>query len=131
LEARARREVHRQVGNIVVEARKYSGLAVDTLVAIAKDGQTDSSRLNAAVELLNRGYGRPAQSLDLHLSADAITKRLSDMTDAELAALEARMIAAAAPIVLEATAEVSDGAGELPDGDTDAEQGSDASVDDE
>jgi hypothetical protein len=46
------------------------------------------------VKLLNRGYGRPAQSLDLHLSADAITKRLSDMTDAELAALEARMIAA-------------------------------------
>jgi hypothetical protein len=34
------------------------------------------------------------------------------MTDAELAALEARMIAAA-PIVLEATAEVSDDAGEL------------------
>ena len=38
------------------------------------------------------------------------------MTDAELAALEARIIAAA-PIVLEATAEVSDDAGELPDGD--------------
>jgi len=37
--------------------------------------------------------------LDLHLSADAITKRLSDMTDAELAALEQRMIAAA-PIVI-------------------------------
>jgi hypothetical protein len=89
---------------------------VDTLVAFAKDGQTDNSRFSAAVELLNRGYGRPAQSLDLHLSADAITKRLSDMTDAELAALEQRMIAAA-PIVLDATAEVSDDAGELPDGD--------------
>jgi hypothetical protein len=62
LEARARREVYRQVGNMMVEARKFSGLAVDTLVAIAKDGQTDNSRLNAAVELLNRGYGRPAQS---------------------------------------------------------------------
>jgi hypothetical protein len=48
--------------------------------------------------------------------ADAITKRLSDMTDAELATLEARMIAAA-PIVLEATAEVSDDAGELADDD--------------
>jgi len=68
---------------------------------------------------LDRGYGRPAQSVDLHLSTEAITKRLSDMTDAELAALEARMIAAA-PIVLEATAEVSDDAGELPD--VDAEQ---------
>ena len=59
---------------------------------------------------------------DLHLSADAITKRLSDMTDAELAALEARMIAAA-PIVLEATAEVSDDAGELPDGDVEQDDG--------
>jgi hypothetical protein len=48
----------------------------------------------------------------LHLSADAITKRLSDMTDAELAALESRMIAAA-PIVLETTADVSDDAGDV------------------
>jgi glycerate-2-kinase len=91
-------------------------LAIDTLVELTKDNHTDSTRFAAATALLDRGYGRPAQSLDLHLSADAITKRLSDMTDAELAALEARMIAAA-PIVLEATAEVSDGAGELPDGD--------------
>jgi hypothetical protein len=39
----------------------------------------------------------------------------------QLAALEQRMIAAA-PIVLEATAEVLDVAGELADGDTDAGQ---------
>ena len=83
-----------------------------------------------ATALLDRGYGRPAQSLDLHLSADAITKRLSDMTDAELAALEARMIAAA-PIVLEATAEVADDAGELPDGEQDGDDCDDECVDDE
>ena len=100
----------RTVGNLVIEARKFSGLAVDTLVELTKDNHADSTRFAAATALLDRGYGRPAQSLDLHLSADAITKRLSDMTDAELAALEARMIAAA-PIVLEATAEVSDDAG--------------------
>jgi hypothetical protein len=97
----------RTVGNLVIEARKFSGLAVDTLVELTKDTHTDSTRFSAATALLDRGYGGPAQSLDLHLSADAITKRLSDMTDAELAALEQRMIAAA-PIVLEATAEVSD-----------------------
>ena len=62
-------------------------------------------------------------------AADAITKRLSDMTDAELAALEARMIAAA-PIVVEATAEVSDDADGLADGDTDAEQDGDDCADD-
>jgi hypothetical protein len=101
---------------VVVEARKYSALAIDTLVELTKDNHTDSTRFAAAAALLDRGYGRPAQSLDLHLSADAITKRLSDMTDAELAALEQRMIAAT-PIVLEATAEVLDDARELPDGD--------------
>jgi hypothetical protein len=106
----------RTVGNLVVEARKFSGLAVDTLVVLTKDNHADSTRYAAATALLDRGYGRPAQSLDLHLSADAITKRLSDMTDAELAALEQRMIAAA-PVVIEATAEASDDAGELPDGD--------------
>jgi hypothetical protein len=88
-------------------------LALDPLVELTKDNYAPSTRFNAATVLLDRGYGRPAQSLDLHLSADAITKRLSDMSDAELATLEQRMIAAA-PIVLEATAEVSDDAGELP-----------------
>src|SRR4029077_15648724 len=96
----------RPIPNLVVEARKYSALAVDTLVELTKDNHADSTRYNAATALLDRGDGRPAQSLDLHLSADAITKRLSDMTDAELAALEQRMIAAA-PIVIE-HAEVSD-----------------------
>ena len=97
------------IPNLVIEARKFSALAVDTLVELTKDNYPGSTRFAAATALLDRGYGRPAQSLDLHLSADAITKRLSDMTDAELAALEQRMIAAA-PIVLEATAEVSDDA---------------------
>jgi hypothetical protein len=106
----------RFIPNVLVEARKYSALAIDTLVELTKDNHTDSTRFAAAAALLDRGYGRPAQSLDLHLSADAITKRLSDMTDAELAALEQRMIAAT-PIVLEATAEVLDDARELPDGD--------------
>ena len=118
----------RSISNVVIEARKFSGLAVDTLVELTKDNHTDSTRFAAATALLDRGYGRPAQSLDLHLSADAITKRLSDMTDTELAALEARMIAAA-PIVLEATADVLDDAGGLADGHTDAAQDGDGCAD--
>ena len=114
----------RTVGNLVVEARKFSGLAVDTLVDLTKDNHADSTRFAAATALLDRGYGRPAQSLDLHLSADAITKRLSDMSDAELAALEQRMIAAA-PIVLEHADEPQ------ADGDTDAAQDGDGCADDE
>ena len=104
----------RTVGNLVIEARKFSCLAVDTLVDLTKDNHADSTRFAAATALLDRGYGRPAQSLDLHLSADAITKRLSDMTDAELAALEARMLAPT-PIVLEATADADNAEGEQSD----------------
>ena len=78
----------RTVGNLVTEARKFSGLAIDTLVELTKDNHTDLTRFAAATALLDRGYGRPAQSLDLHLSADVIMNRLSDMSDAELAALE-------------------------------------------
>jgi hypothetical protein len=65
-------------------------LAIGTLVELTKTKYSSSTRFGAATALLDRVYGRPAQSLDLHLSADAITKRLSDMTDAELANLEAR-----------------------------------------
>ena len=85
-----------QLGDRGPQARKFSGLAVDTLVELTKDNHADLTRFAAAAALLDRGYGRPAQSLDLHLSADAITKRLSDMTD-ELAALEQRMIAIRRP----------------------------------
>jgi hypothetical protein len=109
----------------VIEARRFSGLAVDTLVELTKDTHTDSTRFAAAAALLDRGYGRPAQSLDLHLSADAITKRLSDMTDAELAALEQRMITIPGSLTLEHVDEPQ------ADGDTDAGQDGDGCVDDE
>ena len=52
----------------------------------------------------------------MHLSADAITKRLSDMTDAELAALEQRMITIPGSLALEHVDELQ------ANGDTDAEQ---------
>ena len=91
----------RPIPNLVIEARRFSGLAIDTLVELTKTKYPSSTRYTAATALLDRGYGRPAQSLDLHLSADAITKRLSDMTDAELVALEARMITLPATVALE------------------------------
>jgi hypothetical protein len=100
-------------------------LAIDTLVELTKTKYPSSIRYTAATALLDRGYGRPAQSVDLHLSADAITKRLSDMTDAELAALEARMITLPGSLALEHADEPQ------ANGDTDAAQDGDGCVDDE
>ena len=56
--------------------------------------------------------------------ADAITKRLSDMTDAELVALEARMITIPGSLALEHVDEPQ------ADGDTDAGQDGDGCADD-
>ena len=99
----------------MVEARKYSALAVDTLVELTKDNYAASTRYSAATALLDRGYGRPAKSASASFGR-CDNQTAQRMTDAELAALEQRMIAAA-PIVLEATAEASDNSGELPDDD--------------
>jgi pimeloyl-ACP methyl ester carboxylesterase len=74
-----------------------------------------------------RGYGE-RESVDLknyQVTADAITKRLSDMTDAELATLEARMITIPATLALEHVDEP------LADGDTNVEQDGDGCADDE
>ena len=55
----------RAVANLAFEARKYSQLAVKTIVEICKSGETEALRLAAANSLLDRGYGRPTQSIDL------------------------------------------------------------------
>jgi hypothetical protein len=47
----------RAVGNLVMEARKFSGLAIDTLVELMKGTHTDSTRFKAATALLDRGFG--------------------------------------------------------------------------
>jgi hypothetical protein len=88
---------------------------VDTLVAFAKDGQTDNSRFSAAVELLSPSAISGSASFG---RCDNETAQRHDRRRA--AALEQRMIAAA-PVVIEATAEVSDDAGELPDGEQDGD----------
>jgi hypothetical protein len=47
-------------------ARKYTEDAITTLATIMKDkGAPASARIRAATELLNRGYGRPPQSIEV------------------------------------------------------------------
>jgi hypothetical protein len=61
-----------------------------TLAHVAQKGKNESARITAASMLLDRGYGRPAQSIEMKMLLD---KRISELTDAELAALEARLAA--------------------------------------
>jgi len=48
-------------------ARGYTEVAVRTLGGIAKDGESESARVSAAAQLLDRGWGRPNQP---HTGAD-------------------------------------------------------------
>jgi chemotaxis receptor (MCP) glutamine deamidase CheD len=72
------------------EARKYASLALDVIVEICKKG-VERNRLAAAALLLDRGYGKPLQSLDLL----AVGKKLSELSPDELESVEARLISAA------------------------------------
>jgi hypothetical protein len=78
---------HRHIGDLSREARRYAHLAVSTLVRICKKGM-ERNQLVAARELLDRGYGRPLQMIDVSL----LRKKLTELSPDELEALEARLL---------------------------------------
>lgn len=52
-------------------ARAYTRLAVDTLATIVQsDEASDSNKITASTELLNRGWGKPAQALEVSRGHD-------------------------------------------------------------
>lgn len=46
-------------------ARTHTEVALNALVAVASGGESESARVGAAVALLDRGYGRPRQAVEL------------------------------------------------------------------
>jgi hypothetical protein len=77
------------IGDLSREARRYAQLALSTLVKICRQGM-ERNRLVAAREILDRGFGRPLQMID----ALMMTKKLTELSPDELAALEARLLTA-------------------------------------
>lgn len=62
--------------------RAVSGAAVDVLTSILADrGAKDSDRIRAAEVLLDRGYGKPAQSVDVSGSAVPQVVIVGDVPD--------------------------------------------------
>ncbi len=79
------------ISDLSREARRYSHLALKTLVEICKTG-LERNKLVAANAILDRGFGRPLQSLDVL----GLGKKLSELSDDELRAVEARLMSNAA-----------------------------------
>src|SRR5262249_16347587 len=64
---------YRKIADLSAEARNYASLALDVLAEIVEKGN-NRDRLTAARELLDRGFGRPIQAVDMIL----IGKKLSE-----------------------------------------------------
>jgi hypothetical protein len=73
---------------IAIEARKHGLAMVAVLNSIARKGKSEQARIAAATALLDRGYGKPAQSVELNFHASLLQKKLLEMTPDELRVLE-------------------------------------------
>jgi hypothetical protein len=82
----------KSIASLTIESRKYAFDAIRTLARITKSGRSETARIAAAVALLDRGFGRPSQSVEMNLTADMVSKRISELSDRELTMLEQRMI---------------------------------------
>lgn len=69
-----------EIKNLEFAAREHTGLALDTLVLICKSSkQPGAARVSAAKELLDRGWGKAKQSVDL-----SGTLNVTDFNDGQL-----------------------------------------------
>ncbi|MGP1614730.1 MAG: hypothetical protein ACTS5Y_06695 [Pollutimonas bauzanensis] len=75
-------------GEIRDIARQHTDTAINTLVAIMNDAAaTSSARVGAATALLDRGWGRPAQTIEATITpgVNAMDSALDDMASELLA----------------------------------------------
>lgn len=78
---------------IEAAAKEHAGDALKALVAVAKSGSTESSRVAAAIAILDRGYGRPRQAIQ-HSGAMAVAAGVMLVPAAQDADSWAREVAA-------------------------------------
>lgn len=73
-------------------ARQHGPDAIRRLASLMEKGESDHVRLNAAVALLDRGYGKPAQTVNSNVTRTDVRQ----LSDEELASALARVEAALA-----------------------------------
>ena len=65
-------------------ARQHTEEAINTLLAICKDGTSEAARVAAASAILDRAYGKPTQTVNTN-----VRRSIINLTDEELAAIAA------------------------------------------
>ncbi len=54
----------RERNDIADQAKDYADVALQALVGIVRQGMSEAARVTAATALLDRGYGKPRQSVE-------------------------------------------------------------------
>ena len=65
-------------------ARSHTRLAINTLAGIARHGESEPARVSAAVALLERGWGKAQQNVEVDATFNVIVRRLVDESDQRL-----------------------------------------------
>jgi hypothetical protein len=81
----------KELRDVVELARTHSPDAIDTLASVMVDAKTPpAARVAAATALLDRGWGKPGQGLEISgaLDVTAFKAGLANLSDRELAELE-------------------------------------------
>ena len=85
---------------MISNPRENAPLAIQTLVDVATNGKTESSRVAASAQILGRAYGKPTQQV----AVDPFEGRtVRDMSDEEL-----RIVAAGAVVYRDRVEDESD-----------------------
>lgn len=62
-------------------AEKHGEAALQVLVDVAKEGESEGARVSAANAILDRAYGRPKQSMDMeHDLSDPFAQLLTELS---------------------------------------------------
>jgi len=81
----------KEVAEVRELSRQYTEEAIQTLVTLMQSAKVERTRLAAASELLDRGYGRPPQAVDLGGPIQIVnydSERLSTLSNDEIRALD-------------------------------------------
>jgi hypothetical protein len=79
----------RQLASVMHEARRHTLEALQVQLQLMQSAESESVRLNAAEAILNRGWGRPIQAVQV--DGRFLTKKLTDPTTDEIRDLEQRV----------------------------------------
>lgn len=86
------RATGKQIASISELARQHAVEAIETLVSVAKGGESEAAKVSAANAILDRGYGRPSQAIQHSGTIQVVnitSQHLDKLTDDELTRLEA------------------------------------------